>query len=244
TGLVQNQLGPDSKPIFVGPNGRGAISSTASFNQWYNDDPTVNAKTTVPIVLGETAPGSGIYSFQTNAFFPIDGQLFGNQGRVHNYHFTLELHTNFIYRGGEVFQFTGDDDIWVFINNHLVVDLGGVHSAASGSVNLDTLGLTPGSTYAFDFFFAERHTTESSLVLTISIGLTPDRQYTYQVQAVDADNEQLVYSLPTAPDGMQINSATGLITWNPGINQVGPHSVVVKVTDPRGAFDTQSFTLT
>jgi fibro-slime domain-containing protein/RHS repeat-associated protein len=243
TGLVQNQLGPNSKPIFVGPNGRGAISSTASFNQWYNDDPTVNSKTIVPVVLGETAPGSGIYSFQSNAFFPIDGQLFGNQGRVHNYHFTLELHTNFTYRGGEVFQFTGDDDIWVFINNRLVVDLGGVHGAAAGSVNLDTLGLTPGSTYAFDFFFAERHTTESNFRLTTSISLAPDRQYTYQVQAVDADNEQLTYSLLTAPQGMQINSATGLITWNPGLAQVGVHDVVVKVTDQRGGFDTQSYKL-
>lgn len=244
TGLVQTQLGPNSKPLFVGPNGRGAISSTASFNQWYNDDPAVNSKTIVPVVLAETAPGSGIYTFQSNAFFPIDGQLFGNQNRVHNYHFALELHTNFTYRGGEVFQFTGDDDIWVFINNRLVVDLGGVHGAASGSVNLDTLGLTPGNTYAFDFFFAERHTTDSNFRLTTSIGLAPDRQYTYQVQAVDADNEQLVYSLLTAPQGMQINSATGLITWNPGISQVGAHSVVVKVTDQRGAFDTQSFTVT
>lgn len=244
TGLVQTQLGADQKPVFVGPNGRGAISSTASFNQWYNDDPTVNLKTVVPVVLSETAPGSGVYSFQSNAFFPIDGQLFGNQGRSHNYHFTLELHTNFTYRGGEVFQFTGDDDIWVFINNRLVVDLGGVHSAASGAVNLDTLGLTPGSTYAFDFFFAERHTVDSNFRLTTSIGLAPDRQYTYQVVAVDADNEPLLYTLETAPQGMQINSATGLITWNPGISQVGPHDVVVKVTDPRGAFDTQSFILT
>ena len=244
TGLVQTQLGPDSKPIFVGPNGRGAISSTASFNQWYNDDATVNLKTIVPLVLSETTPGSGVYSFQSNAFFPIDGQLFGNQGRVHNYHFTLELHTTFTYRGGEVFQFTGDDDIWVFINNRLVVDLGGVHGAASGSVNLDSLGLTPGSTYKFDFFFAERHTTESNFRLQTSIGLQPDQQYKYQVTAVDADNETLVYSLLTAPQGMQINSATGLITWNPSVNQVGTHDVVVKVADPRGGFDTQSYTLT
>ncbi|HYV11049.1 MAG TPA: PKD domain-containing protein, partial [Pyrinomonadaceae bacterium] len=244
TGLVQTQLGADNKPIFVGPNGRGAITSTASFNQWYNDDATVNSKTIIPVVLSETAPNSGVYSFQSNAFFPIDGQLFGNQGRVHNYHFTLELHTNFTYRGGEVFQFTGDDDIWVFINNRLVVDLGGVHGAASGSVNLDTLGLTVGSTYKFDFFFAERHTTDSNFRLQTSIGLSPDQQYKYQVEAVDTDNEQLVYSLLTAPQGMQINSATGLITWNPSINQVGTHDVVVKVADPRGGFDTQSYTLT
>lgn len=244
TGLVQSQLGADGKPVFVGPNGRGAISSTASFNQWYNDVPSVNLKTTIPIELRETTPGSGVFSFLSNSFFPIDGQLFGNQGRSNNFHFTLELHTNFTYRGGEVFQFTGDDDIWVFINNRLVVDLGGVHSAASGSVNLDTLGLVKDSTYKFDFFFAERHTFGSNFLLQTSIALQPDRQYIYQVQAVDADNEPLVYSLPTAPQGMQINPSTGLITWNPGLGQVGVHNVVVKVTDQRGAFDTQSFTLT
>jgi fibro-slime domain-containing protein/RHS repeat-associated protein len=244
TGLVQNQLGPNSKPIFVGPDGRGAISSTASFNQWYNDVPSINLKTTIPIELRETTPGSGVFSFLSNAFFPIDGQLFGNQGRSNNFHFTLEIHSNFTYRGGEVFQFTGDDDIWVYINDRLVVDLGGVHAAASGSVNLDSLGLVKGSTYKFDFFFAERHTSGSNFLLQTSIALQPDRQYIYQVQAVDADNEPLVYSLETAPQGMQINSATGLITWNPGISQVGVHNVVVKVTDQRGAFDTQSFTVT
>jgi len=244
TGLVQSQLGADSKPVFVGPNGRGAITSAASFNQWYNDVPSVNLKTTIPIELRENTPGSGVFSFLSNSFFPIDGQLFGNQGRSNNFHFTLELHTNFTYRGGEVFQFTGDDDIWVFINNRLVVDLGGVHSAASGAVNLDTLGLVKGSTYKFDFFFAERHTFGSNFLLQTSIALTPDRQYIYQVQAVDADNNPLLYTLETAPQGMQINSTTGLITWNPGVNQVGTHNVVVKVTDTRGAFDTQSFTIT
>jgi fibro-slime domain-containing protein/RHS repeat-associated protein len=244
TGLVQTQLGADGKPVFVGPNGRGAISSAASFNQWYNDDPSVNLKTTIPIELRETTAGSGVFSFLSNSFFPIDGQLFGNQGRSNNFHFTLELRTNFTYRGGEVFQFTGDDDIWVYINNRLVVDLGGVHSAASGSVSLDSLGLVKGDTYSFAFFFAERHTSGSNFLLQTSIALQPDRQYIYQVQAVDADNEPLTYSLLTAPQGMQINSATGLITWNPGLGQVGVHNVVVKVTDQHGAFDTQSFTVT
>ncbi len=243
TGLVQNQLGADGNPIFVGPNGRGAISSAASFNQWYNDDPTVNSATTIPIELRETALDSGVFSFNSPSFFPIDGQLFGNQGRSNNFHFTLEIHSTFTYKGGEVFQFTGDDDIWVYINNRLVVDLGGVHGPASGSVSLDSLGLAPGSTYTFDFFFAERHTFGSSFRLQTSILLEPDRQYTYQVQAVDADNDQLTYSLLTAPQGMQINAATGLITWNPGVAQAGAHDVVVKVADPRGGFDTQSYTL-
>jgi hypothetical protein len=68
--------------------------------------------------------------------------------------------------------------------------------------------------------------------------------YTYQVEAIDIAGEELSYSLLTAPDGMAIDAATGLIHWYITCAQLGAHTVVVKVEDPAGNFDTQEFVLT
>ena len=60
---------------------------------------------------------------------------------------------------------------------------------------------------------------------------------------MDPDDDTLTSRLVTAPDSMQIDASTGLITWNPGPDQVGQHAVEVEVSDGRGGIDTQRFTL-
>lgn len=133
-------------------------------------------------------------------FFPIDDgttygspnqQTFGNQALTnppnptpypdpssidHNYSFTFELHTVFTYKGGETFNFRGDDDVFVFINKQLVINLGGVHSAETASVAVDTLGLTVGQTYPLDFFSVERHVVGSNILFTTTLALQPAPQ--------------------------------------------------------------------
>jgi len=111
------------------------------------------------------------YGYINDNFYPIDGRGFGNYYNGHNYHFTFELHTRFSYQGGEVFTFRGDDDVWVFINNELAVDLGGVHKAEDSTIYLDNLGLSIGGNYPFDLFYNERHIVLSDLRLFTSIGL-------------------------------------------------------------------------
>jgi len=88
---------------------------------------------------------------------------------MHNFNFCFETHADFIYQPGQSFAFRGDDDVWVFINNKLVVDLGGLHVPLPAKVNLDTLGLTVGKTYPFDFFFCERMPCGSNVRLKTSM---------------------------------------------------------------------------
>lgn len=169
-GIVEVGLGADKKPVYAGETGNPTTHGQTAFDQWYRDVPGVNLSMPFGITLENGAPTpGGVYTYSNSSFFPLDGLLFGNQGRPHNYHFTFELHTEFTYEAGQSFSFTGDDDLWVFINDLLVIDLGGVHGALSDSVDLDTLGLTAGSDYDLDIFFAERHTTASNFRIDTSI---------------------------------------------------------------------------
>jgi len=168
-GMVQNMLGPNNKPVFA--NAMGLLSTPDNFNQWYTDVNGVNQKTQIVIDLQEIMPG--VFSYSNNAFFPIDNMLWGNEGQPHNYHFTTEIHAQFQYFGGESFTFSGDDDVWVFINKQLAIDIGGVHGPIQKSVNLDTLGLTLGQNYPLDVFHAERHTVDSNFRIDTTICSMP-----------------------------------------------------------------------
>lgn len=131
----------------------------------------------LPFVLIDSA--SGEYQFARplqNQFWWIDNRGFhaDNPGMAaHNEFFTMEIHQRFTYKGGETFRFEGDDDVWVFVNGKLALDIGGMNAQSAKTLSLDQeaarLGIALNGTYWFDFFYCERSGKQSTNTITTNI---------------------------------------------------------------------------
>jgi fibro-slime domain-containing protein len=168
------------RPVYS-QNGRSVANvATALFDTSYKN-----------MVFNDTltftyVPGSaGLYRYSSAAFWPLDNRGYGNEpakgynGTLispapHNYSFAMHMKSPFQYAAGLTLAYGGNDDIWVFVNHKLALDLGGIHGSALDSIVLDSgtaskFGLVKDGIYDLDIFYAQRQADRSSIVLTAPI---------------------------------------------------------------------------
>lgn len=208
-GITEDELGPDGRPVFSGDqvyvegSKEGPPDSQASFDQWYRTSESLETDGNLEIVdqLVLEHQGNNVYRTPTavaNAFFPLDdppeGYLtwpneptYGEEllSGNHNFGFTTETHYVFVYQGDEELTFTGDDDLWVFVDGHLCLDIGGLHPSKTDVMSFEDPSqansstqeaivsacrdrLSVGGVYEVAIFHAERHVTESNFSLTLN----------------------------------------------------------------------------
>ncbi len=203
-GMVEKRLGPNGVPVRSANFPESKCKNAKHLNNWFLPE-TLTVKNNIAYTnatcrdITLELDKDGLWKGQKDdsspegGFFLLDDFKFldsaetipnpkfdwasGHDDKNHNFGLTMKAIAEFEYVKGQYFEFNGDDDVWVFINNKLVVDIGGQHNKVFGAVDLDTLGLTPGEIYPFHIFYAERKRYKSNFMMRTSIDLRTERTY-------------------------------------------------------------------
>lgn len=199
------------------PNGTTTYSSIFTNDFWPLDgaangtDPLFGKDT--PDFYGYDADAQGKDTSKTNVWKETAGRLPGSDdGNNHNCFFGMQYAVKFTltadYVGPLEYYFFGDDDMWVFLDDTLVCDIGGVHSSVGEYVNLwDYLkkdGRTESETHTLTFFYTERGASGSTCYMNFTLpsvsGVnieqkTSDLEVRKQVVGQDESNREFEFNI-------------------------------------------------
>jgi fibro-slime domain-containing protein len=199
-GMVDKSLDASGKPV-AGPNIMMNAYIKYWFRSW--EDTVMNKDFTVPrydtlkgalisttkltydtsfknTVINDSIKfvkisGSNMYRSENPSFFPLDKKGFGYETKIHNYSFTMQMNMNvFISSDSKELYVQGDNDIWVFINSTLAIDLGGIHDITKGSCSLSNYMISgEKKIYPVSLFLAQRHSSQKGSFYIDVYGLRP-----------------------------------------------------------------------
>ncbi|KAK5580980.1 hypothetical protein RB653_001007 [Dictyostelium firmibasis] len=202
TSIIKNIVSPtldNTKIPKLGSNGVSTTLQSPNLVQYWfqtnfanaSKNSGLNSPLSKTITLNYDS-NSGNYVYNNPNFFLIDSDGFDkvqsnriykdSTGTYHNYHYCVSF--NYVFKpdgqGKEMFTFTGNDDVWVYVNNKLLLDGGGIHAPESISVDFTKASLAKGIDTPLDFFYCERSTnSQPSFKIETNLGGLYCKAYDY-----------------------------------------------------------------
>ena len=189
-GLVEPTLNADFLPIAKGGNllsNRGMKGD--GFDRWFNtvDGKSKNYASTIDLRYDGTTAS---FSYENDEFYPLNDvivpdEIVNSDGNNHLFTFNLGVPFEVMGEGKEAFAIAADDDTWVFLDDKIVLDMGGIHGVINGRFKVQENGeiytalgdealaysgvkLAKGERSIVRIFHADRDSSESAIRMSFS----------------------------------------------------------------------------
>ncbi|CAM2005369.1 putative Ig domain-containing protein [Acanthopleuribacter pedis] len=238
---------PDGDPLVFSLES-GPTDLTLSELGWVNWVPTSLGSFTVVVVVADGRGGQAWGAFSIEVLPPP------NRPPV----FASSPPTDPVYLGNpfyyQAFAYDPDDDP---VSLTLETAPAGADLSARGWVTWTPVDV---GTFQFVVRAEDNRAGFARQIITMTVALPPNTgrphivsvplqvtrvgaPYHYQVVAEDADGDPLTYSLTEAPAGMTVDADGGRLSWTPDADQIGEHTITVRVEDGREGWGAQTFSL-